>query len=105
MDRQRTLLQLAHKLRAALAADDWPALAAINTMMATALPAMAGQAPLSPAERTALTALQQLHEQALARCNAAADDMGKRLHDMQTNKEGWLAYALTNDSADTDNPA
>lgn len=105
MDRQRTLLQLAHKLHAALADDDWPALAAVNTMMATALPAMTGQAPLSPAERAALAALQQLHEQAIARCNAAATDMGKRLHDMQTNKEGWLAYALTNDSADTEDPA
>jgi hypothetical protein len=105
MDRQRTLLQLAHKMRAALAAEDWPALAAINALMATALPAMADQGPWSAAERAALTALHQLHQQAAGRCGAAAAELSKRLHAMQTNKEGWIAYALTNDSADTGNPA
>lgn len=105
MDRQRALVRLANKLRAALAADDWQALAAINISMATALPAMAGQAPWSPAEQAALTALHQLHQQAAARCEVAMADMSKRLHDMQTNKEGWIAYALTNDSADPGTPA
>lgn len=105
MDRQRALSRLASKLRAALAAEDWQALAAINVSMATALPAMAGQAPWSPAERAALTALHELHQQAAGRCAAVATELSKRLHDMQTNKEGWIAYALTNDSADPGTPA
>ncbi|HJV02647.1 MAG TPA: hypothetical protein VJ752_19085 [Burkholderiaceae bacterium] len=105
MDRQRALTRLANKLRAALAADDWQALAAINVSMATALPAMAGQAPWSPAEQAALATLQQLHQQATARCDAAVAEMSKRLHAMQTNKEGWIAYALSDDSTDPGTPA
>lgn len=105
MDRQRALIRLANKLRAALAADDWQALAAINVSMATVLPAMAGQAPWSPAEQAALATLHQLHQQAAGRCDAAVADMGQRLHAMQTNKEGWIAYALTNDSAAPGTPA
>lgn len=105
MDRQRALVRLANKLRAALAADDWQALAAINVSMAAALPAMAGQAPWSPAEQAALATLQQLHQQAAVRCDAAVADMSKRLQAMQTNKEGWIAYALNDDSPDPETPA
>ena len=36
MDRQRTLLQLTQKMSAAIAAEDWRALTAINTMLANA---------------------------------------------------------------------
>lgn len=96
MDRQRTLLVLAQKMRAAIAADDWKMLTAVNTLMAATLPAMAEQGRWTPAERAALTALRQLHEQAAARCGQSADALDTHLHSMRSNKEGWLAYALDN---------
>jgi len=101
MDRQRTLLQLAQKMSAAIASGDWKALAAINTLMASALPAMASQGPWSAGERAALAALRQVHEEAVTRCDSATADLAKRLNEMQQNKEGWLAYALDNEQAET----
>ncbi|WP_295998045.1 hypothetical protein [Rugamonas sp.] len=96
MDRQRTLLVLGQKMSAAIAADDWKMLTAINTLMASTLPAMAEQGRWTPAERAALTALRQLHEQATARCEQSADVLDTHLHAMRANKEGWLAYAFDN---------
>jgi len=101
MDRQRTLLQLAQKMSAATASEDWKTLAAINTLMATALPQMAAQGKWSGAEKAALIALRQTHNEAVQRCNAATEDLGRRLHEMQLNKEGWLAYALDSEHAET----
>lgn len=101
MDRQRTLLQMAQKMSAAIASLDWKTLAAINTLMATALPQMAAQGPWSGAEWAALAALRQVHEQAVAACNAATGDLDRRLQEMQTNKEGWLAYALDSEQLET----
>ncbi|HEX5343818.1 MAG TPA: hypothetical protein VFX55_15100 [Duganella sp.] len=100
MDRQRTLLQMAQKMSAAIASEDWKTLAAINTLMGTVLPQMAAQGNWSSAERAALSALRQMHHEAARRCDRATDELGKRLHDMQANKEGWLAYALENDIAE-----
>lgn len=101
MDRQTTLLQLGQKMSAAIAASDWKALAAINTMMASSLPAMAAQGPWTPAERAALAALREQHNQAILRARTASEELGKRLAEMQANKEGWLAYALTSETAVT----
>jgi hypothetical protein len=101
MDRQRTLLQLGQKMGAALDAADWPALGALNTMMASALPQMAAQGNWTTAERAALAALRQLHEQAVQRCDQATAALGRQLNEMQANKEGWLAYALDSETAET----
>ena len=101
MDRQRTLLQMAQKMSAALAAQDWKLLAAMNTLMTTALPQMAAQGKWSSSERAALSALRQIHEEAVRTCNAATEDLGRRLHEMQANKEGWLAYALDSEQLET----
>lgn len=101
MDRQQTLLQLGQKMSAATAASDWKALAAINTLMATTLPAMAAQGPWTPAERAALAALRDLHYQAVKHARDASDELSKHLAEMQANKEGWLAYALTSETAAT----
>jgi hypothetical protein len=100
MDRQRTLLQMAQKMSAAIASQDWKMLAAINTLMATALPQMAAQGDWSSAERAALSALRQIHNEAVKRCNLATDELGHKLHEMQANREGWLAYALDSDQAE-----
>jgi hypothetical protein len=99
MDRHRTLLQLTQKMSAAIAAADWQALAAINTLLATALPQMAAQGKWSNPERTALSVLRQMHNEAVKRCNLATDELGNRLKQMQANQEGWLAYALDSEYA------
>jgi hypothetical protein len=95
MDRQQTLLQMAQKMSAATASSDWNALAAINTLMAASLPAMAAQGPWSPAERAALAALRQLHRQAEHCAGLASAELAAKLAEMQANKEGWMAYAMT----------
>ncbi len=100
MDRQRTLLQMTQKMSAAIASEDWKTLAAINTLMATALPQMAAQGKWSSAELAALSALRQMHEQAVKRCNLATDELGRRLQGMQASREGFIAYALENESAE-----
>jgi len=100
MDRQRTLLALGQKMNAAIAADDWKMLAAINTLMATTLPAMAQQGSWTPPERAALGALRLLHEQAIVRCEQSAGALNAHLHSMRANKEGWLAYAVDNSFTD-----
>lgn len=95
MDRQQHLLQLAQKMSAATAASDWTALAAVNALMAASLPALAAQAPWNPAERAALAALRQLHRQAEHCARLASDDLATKLSELQSRKEGWMAYAMT----------
>jgi hypothetical protein len=99
MDRQRTLLQMAQKMSAAIASEDWKTLAAINTLMATALPQMAAQGPWSSSEKAALSALHQMHKEAVKRCDSATAALGRRLHDIQANREGYVAYALESEQA------
>ncbi|MES2165135.1 MAG: hypothetical protein V4476_28605 [Pseudomonadota bacterium] len=88
-------------MSAALAVQDWKMLAAMNTLMTTALPQMAAQGAWSSSERAALSALRQIHEEAVRTCNAATEDLARRLHEMQANKEGWLAYALDSEQLET----
>jgi hypothetical protein len=101
MDRQATLLSLAQKMSAATDAADWPALAALNTLLTTALPAMAAQGKWTPSERAALAALRELHQAAVLKVDSATVALGRQLYDMINNKEGWLAYALTSEAAAT----
>ncbi|MGO4377361.1 hypothetical protein [Pseudoduganella sp. RAF53_2] len=101
MDRQATLLQLAQKLSAATASSDWKALAAIDTLLGSALPKMAAQGKWTPAERAALDALRALHKTALARVNDATAELDKHLYDLKNNREGWMAYALDNEVSGT----
>lgn len=101
MARQQQLLRLAQQVAAATAAADWKALAALNTLMASALPAMAAQGAWTAAERAALAALRQQHGAAVKQVRAASSELGKHLEQMNTHKEGWLAYALDNDFAGT----
>ncbi len=93
MDRQRTLLQITQKMSAAIASEDWKTLAALNTLMASTLPTMAAQGKWNSAERAALTALRQMHNEAVKRCDAATSELGRRLQGLQANREGWIAYA------------
>ncbi|TWI67595.1 hypothetical protein IP91_01712 [Pseudoduganella lurida] len=99
--RQQQLLRVAQQLAAAAAAADWPALATVNTLLTATLPALAAQGPWTPAERAALAVLRQQHAAALQQVNAASTALGKQMQQMNTNKEGWLAYAFDNELAGT----
>lgn len=101
MDRHKTLLQLAQQLSAATTANDWAALAAINTLMAATLPALAAQGAWTPAERAALAALRELHLAAVAKVDGATAGLGQHIQEMTNNREGWLAYALDSGDAAT----
>lgn len=100
VDRQRTLLSLAQKMNAAIAAEDWKMLAAMNTLLASTLPNMAAQGPWNSAERAALSALHQIHQEAVRRCDLATAEAGRKLGELQANKEGLLAYALDSELAE-----
>lgn len=101
MARQQELQRLAQQVAAASAAADWTALAALNTQMATALPALAAQGAWTPAERAALAGLRARHAAAVQAVAAASSALGTHLQQMNSHKEGWLAYALDNDLAGT----
>ena len=102
MDRQQQLLRMGQQLSAATAAADWSALAELNTLMASSLPAMAAQGKWTPAERAALAALRELHRDSVQKAQSASAELGKHLQHMTTHKAGWLAYALDNEFAGTE---
>lgn len=94
MDKQATLMRLAQGIAAASAAEDWPALAALQGALAPELRALLGQAQRSRGEQAALLALRAAHATAAQRCASAADLLAQRLASIRNNQEGWLAYAL-----------
>ena len=100
MDRQRTLLSLTQKMHAAVGAEDWSMLAALNTLLAATLPQMAAQGPWDAAEKAALAGLYQSHQEAARRCALATAEIGRKLSELQANREGLLAYALDSELAE-----
>ncbi|KQQ36117.1 hypothetical protein ASF61_07935 [Duganella sp. Leaf126] len=101
VDRQRTLLSLTQKMHAAVSAEDWPMLASLDTLLASTLPQMAAQGPWDAAEKAALSALYQIHQEAARRCGLATAELGRKLSALQAHKEGLLAYALDSELAES----
>jgi hypothetical protein len=102
MDRQTQLLQMVGRMSAATAASDWNELGALNTLMASSLPAMAAQGRWTPGEKAALIALRQQHRAAVQHAAEASARLGKQLEHMKNHKTGWIAYALDNELADNE---
>jgi hypothetical protein len=90
------LLALRERLDAAVAADDWVALEALDREIAACLPAAAASG-VAPA---VCEALRRAHRQARAHCRQAAARLGERLAELGTHREGWLAYALSGSGAE-----
>lgn len=99
MDRERRLAQLAERLHAARGAKHWRALASIDTELAQSLPAMKEQGAWSTREQLALSAVRRAHGLAYEDCLREGARLGRQLEEMQTHKEGWMAYAMNHDSA------
>lgn len=101
MDRENTLLKLAQQVSAASASQDWEALATLNTLLAAALAGMGEQARWLPAERAALAALRQVHLQAVHVAALASEELAQKICELQQNKEGWMAYAMSSAAQET----
>jgi hypothetical protein len=98
MDRLEQLLQLRSALARATAERDWDRLGAAVRTLAPRLAELAGAGRWNARELAALAQLRDAHEQAAQACADALGALGHHLDAMRANKEGWLAYALGNDT-------
>lgn len=92
--RQGTLAQLATHLLQAAKTQNWDALEAADQQLAAQLPPLAAQGAWSAAERLALQGLRQAHEVAQNAAFAAGESLAERLTQLQSGRDGWIAYAL-----------
>jgi hypothetical protein len=105
MARRPAIVELGARLDAAAAVRDWDALAAATRALALALPPLAAQGAWTEAERVALGRLHAAHQHAYDACSQEKESLGLRLSDMQTNKAGWIAYALGSEAEPDRNQA
>lgn len=101
MPRRAALNALTAALAAAGNARDWVALDRAVGALAAQLQVLAASGPWSAAEKQALQALRSQHDQAATLCAAELDVLEAQMTYMHTNKAGFTAYALDNDT-DTD---
>ena len=92
--RQELLAQMAAQLLHAARAQDWAALEVADRTLAEQLPQLALQGEWSAAERTALHGLDQAHNAARNAAAAAGEALAERLAQLQSGRDGWLAYAM-----------
>lgn len=88
------LASMATRLRAAAAARQWVAVGRIDSEVATLLAALQHGCPLSDAEQQAMDALAAVHGLAREACSDEAARIGRRLTEMCTHRDGWMAYAM-----------
>ncbi len=91
--------QLLHAARA----QDWAALGVADQTLAEQLPQLAAQGDWSTAERAVLHSLAQAHSAARNAAAAAGDALAERLAQLQSGRDGWLAYAM-NESNESTHP-
>jgi hypothetical protein len=92
--RQAVLAQLAARRLHAAKDQDWDALELADSQVAERLPVWAAQAPWTEAESRALHSLRLAHDAALGAAVAASQALNERIEQLQTGRDGWLAYAL-----------
>jgi hypothetical protein len=98
MARHKQLLQLRAALAEAGAQRNWDQLGVVVRALAPRLATLAAAGPWNAAELAALAQLRSAHEQAALACKDALGALAQSLDGMRANKEGWIAYALDNDS-------
>ncbi|MEM8511207.1 hypothetical protein RCH14_000498 [Massilia sp. MP_M2] len=98
MDRSLVIGRLGAQLDVAASGADWDALDRAVRDLARQLQALAVKGPWSAPERAALGRLRTSHERAAQAGAAAAAGLQARMDEMRDNKEGWMAYALTNET-------
>lgn len=95
MDRQ--LAKLSRQLERAAAESDWSALGALDRELAGLLRTTASR-QWTPKERSALEALHRAHTLAREHCERETTRMDGVLSQMREHKDGWMAYAMSNES-------
>jgi hypothetical protein len=98
MDRLATLQAMRAELADATAARDWDRVGAAVRALPAMLQALRARAP-GAAERRALAQLRAAHDEAARACGEAAHELAARLDEMHSNKEGWMAYAISSGAA------
>ena len=98
MPRSASIGKLAAGIKDAGAARDWERLDALARALAPQLSSLGARGPWSRAELAALAQLRAAHDGAAAACAEALVTLGARLADMRNNKDGWMAYALSDDT-------
>lgn len=97
MAKPLSVAELTRQVRDAAAAADWTTLAALEPQVRR-LAQWAAQQSCSAAELAALAQLRDVHASAYRACVAARQRVGTQMSEMQDKKEGWMAYALHNDT-------
>lgn len=99
MPRQQQLALLGAHLLGAARAQDWTALQAADRTLAQELPRLADQGAWSAAELKALRRLDQAHALARQLCEDASQSLEQHIARLQTDRDGWLAYAVQDSAA------
>lgn len=98
MDNGAQLLALARRLRDAAACQDWEAVGDLDREVAALVASLAKVDQPSAAERTAFDALHRVHTAARLQCEVECARLATGLTELQTHKEGWLAYGMNEES-------
>lgn len=97
MDKERQLSDLSLQLSRSAADGDWRAVSELDRRIAAMLRKLAKQ-PLTTSEAERLDELRRAHEIARGQCEREWAIVERRLTELRERKEGWMAYALNNDS-------
>lgn len=100
MRREVRLDRIAARLTALAAARDWAGLRAVDLELAGLLRGIGPEPELSRAQRAALAALRQAHAQAREQCAQESLRLNEHITQMRTHRQGWLAYAASNEDED-----
>ena len=92
------LAQLGDAMQAAAARADWDRLGEHARALSPLLRGLAAHGPWNARERAALERVRTQHDAAAAHAAAAARALEPRLEEMRANKDGWIAYAMHNDT-------
>jgi hypothetical protein len=97
-DRQARLAHLGNSIQDAAAREDWDRLGEQARALFPALRALAAQGPWNAGERAVLNRVRAQHDAAAHQVAAAARALEPRLEEMRANKDGWIAYAMHNET-------
>lgn len=98
IDRQAQLARLGDALQDAAARKNWDKLGEQARALLPALRALAAHGPWNALEHAALERLRAQHDAAAQNVGAAARALEPRLEEMRANKDGWIAYAMHNET-------
>lgn len=97
-ERLAQLNRMAEALRSSAAGADWTLLGEHVRVLGPQLRALAARGPWNAAERQACVRLRAAHDAAQEAAATASEALAARLQQLNSNKDGWLAYAMHSDT-------